>query len=435
MWSKTIAGWLASVVCLALLSMPVLASTQARSQTGDKVDALQQQIDAMQKEIDDLKKRQQAQVKKTKQEQKAKETDKPSDAGIKIGGAVRFQYAYRNFSATNKNQKGDFEFDTFRINLDGKIGDVILSAGWRWYDYMTTLHHAWVGYDFSAAQQIQAGLVRIPFGNQPFNSHSFFFSSDYYLGLEDTYAFGIEYVYNNHNWNIQLAGLKNSARGVGGNSENYSFDLVGVDLGSGSNGSSDGHNAGRANTAVARVTYTFKPVDGLSINAGFSGLYGGLYGSGKHGTGDGHLGNYRAYAVHTNINYQHWNVQFEALRYDYRFASHSKTMVLGAYAADYETPTSANAYTANVAYHLPVLWGPVTGLDFYNDVSWVDHKANGALGTYMNVTGVGIAAGGIYAYVDYINARNQPFIGGDFAGTANNQEHEQRVNVNVGYYF
>src|SRR5699024_10200331 len=142
-----------------------------------------------------------------------------------------------------------------------------------------------------------------------------------YLGLEDTYAFGIEYVYNEHNWNVQLAGLKNPARGVGGNSENYSFDLVGVDLGTGRNGADGGHNAGRANTAALRVTYMFKPIMGLSINAGVSGLYGGLYGSGSHGTSDDHIGDYRAYAVHANINYKRWNFQLEALRYDYRFDS------------------------------------------------------------------------------------------------------------------
>lgn len=422
---------LALALMLTLGSTP-LAHADTNTQQPASLDQLQAQISALQQQVDALRQQQQ----ETKQEQEETQstlislTKDDDEDGIKLGGAVRFQYSNNSYSKANKRGGGSIDFDTFRLNADGKIGDVILSAEWRWYDYMTTLHHAWVGYDFDPHNQLQVGLTRIPFGNQSFNSHSFFFSSNYYLGLEDNYAFGSAYLFDKNDWNAQIAFFKNAARGVGGNNENYSFDLAAVDQGAGINDKSA--NAGTSNTGALRLTHTFHPTDELAIEAGGSGLYGSLYDADGS---NGKIGNYGAYALHTDINYQRWNVQLQATHYDYRFDNGQKTMVLGAYAADFTTPTDGHTYTANVAYHLPVRWGPITSLDIYNDYSLVSHKANDAASTYMNVTGTGITAGGVYAYIDYINARNQPFIGGDFAGQTNGEGVQHRFNFNIGYYF
>ena len=76
-------------------------------------------------------------------------TDAPVE-GIKVGGAVRFQYSFEDYVPANRERVGDLDFDTFRINLDGVLGHVILSAELRYYQYMQVVHHAWVGYDFDA---------------------------------------------------------------------------------------------------------------------------------------------------------------------------------------------------------------------------------------------------------------------------------------------
>ena len=52
---------------------------------------------------------------------------------IDVGGAVRFQYNYKDWDEGNKDKGGDIGFDTFRLNLDGEIGEMILSAEYRWY--------------------------------------------------------------------------------------------------------------------------------------------------------------------------------------------------------------------------------------------------------------------------------------------------------------
>ena len=50
----------------------------------------------------------------------------------------------------------------------------------------------------------------------------------------------------------------------------------------------------------------------------------------------------------------------------------------------------------------------------------------------MNVTGVGITSGALYTYVDFVIAKNQPFVGGSMAGDG---KMSKRININFGYYF
>ncbi|MFT5236090.1 MAG: hypothetical protein ACI90A_001456 [Shewanella sp.] len=52
----------------------------------------------------------------------ASATEQTED-GIKIGGAVRVNYAYRDYDETNKDKGGDFYFDMAAIKFDAKQGD------------------------------------------------------------------------------------------------------------------------------------------------------------------------------------------------------------------------------------------------------------------------------------------------------------------------
>jgi hypothetical protein len=51
----------------------------------------------------------------------------------------------------------------------------------------------------------------------------------------------------------------------------------------------------------------------------------------------------------------------------------------------------------------------------------------------MNVTGVAVTSGGLYTYIDYVMARNQPFVGGSMGSNGSGTKH--RFNINFGYYF
>ncbi|OQY16585.1 MAG: hypothetical protein B6I36_10055 [Desulfobacteraceae bacterium 4572_35.1] len=92
---------------------------------------------------------------------------------IKIGGALRVNYGLKDWDDTQKDKGGDFAFDTFRLNLDGSIGDMILSAEYRFYpEYdFNTIHHGYIGYKFNDVTQVQLGVHQVPFGLQPYASH------------------------------------------------------------------------------------------------------------------------------------------------------------------------------------------------------------------------------------------------------------------------
>ena len=73
-----------------------------------------QRIEQLEQQISELKKA-------TTANKKTTSSLKPK---IKIGGAVRFQYSYEDYNEANKNRGGDFDFATFRLDVNGSIGDV-----------------------------------------------------------------------------------------------------------------------------------------------------------------------------------------------------------------------------------------------------------------------------------------------------------------------
>jgi len=136
-------------------------------------------------------------------------------------------------------------------------------------------------------------------------------------------------------------------------------------------------------------------------------------------------------------DYDRWNVQLQYTDWEYDLDSPTADRInLGYYTGTYGTPLSAQAVTANVAYTLPVEWGPVSSLSFYNDYSLIFDKNAGFEDTYMNVTGMAVSAGGIYAYFDIINGENQPFVSETYpAGMTSDTDSNTIFNINVGYYF
>ena len=351
--------------------------------------------------------------------------------GIKVGGAVRFQYSNERYNQGNRERSGDFDFDTFRLNLDGEVGDVILSAEWRWFQYMNVVHHAWAGYNLNDESQIQIGIHKVPFGVLPFNSHNFFFSSNYYVGLEDDYDTGIKYLYNKGPWDVRLAFYLNDEQGgvdgfVDQREDRYSYDVLGVRSAGEGLFDTPAFELAENNTLNGRLAYTFDLGDEFDIELGFSAQNGDLDG------GNGSVGSHDAYAAHMVGNYKQWNLQLQASTYEYDLDMGADLLAVGAYSFYDTIPAQADTYTANLAYDLPVNLGPITNLTFYNDYSVITNKSASLEDTWMNVLGVAVTSGGLYTYFDYITARNQPFINGSVAGDGGT---EKRFNINFGYYF
>lgn len=390
-------GLLAFILTISIAAAPSLAaSDDSKSETM----SLQEQIDEIRAKME--------------------------ESGVDIGGAVRFTYAYRDFSDTSEARGGDLEFDIFRLNVDGEISDVLISAEYRWYSYMNVIHHGWVGYNFTDTLQAQAGVTQVPFGLLPYASHNWWFGIPYYVGLEDDYDMGIKTIWDLAPWNLQLAFFKNGDWGDSSKLERYSYDIV-----------SNEQSNEETNQFNARLTYTLDHGDLGNTEFGLSGQWGQLYNSET----DDH-GNHWAGAAHINGTYGPVNLMLEVISYDHDPENPEgvgdETIEMGAFGVSSLVASSAEIYVANISYGVPVDWGPISKLTFYNDYSFMS-KDEDLNDSHINTTGCLITAGPLYTYVDLILGKNAQFLNGGTNpfGPADDSDDDwnTRFNINVGFYF
>ena len=369
---------------------------------------------------------------KKSQESNTTEVAEPENSdGIEFGGAIRTNYSYTSYDDGNKNRGGDFDFDIFRINMSGEVGGVTLNSEIRFFDYMTAIKYAYAGYQFSENWQVQAGITKVPFGNQAYNSQNYFFSTNYYLGLEDDFDLGVVFKRSiADNWQLDLGFFKNDELGgvdgyVDNRSDRYSYDIVGI------RNDGDGiydeptEGLGEYNTLAGRFAYYFTTGE-VKTEVGVSALQGGIH------NGERRAGDYQAWAFHTSSQYRNWHLQFQHSQYDYDIGQADR-LAVGAYSFYDSIAADAKSTTLNIAYDMAVDFGPVTDLQFYNNFGLVYDKSDNSENTMMNVLGMSVAAGGLFTYFDFVHAKNQPFVGGSASG--NSDETEQRFNINIGYYF
>jgi hypothetical protein len=112
-------------------------------------------------------------------------------------------------------------------------------------------------------------------------------------------------------------------------------------------------------------------------------------------------------------------------------------ITMGAYSFSWGAPAEGQIGIANLAYTLPVSWGPIDSLTFYSDNTVIEPRESRFDTIWQNVVGCLVAAGPFYTYVDIISGENMIFMGGNMVGEANfgSEGRNTRLNVNFGYYF
>ncbi len=360
----------------------------------------------------------------------AGKSKKNSDS-LKIGGAVRMNFVHADYvSSGNQHRNGDFDFDIFRLDVTGEKDGILISAQIRFFQYMYALRHAWVGHAFDENRQLHIGIVPLVFGNIPYNSNNYFFSANYYLGLEDTQAAGIHWQHRGKTLDVDLGFYKNDDMGgidgfVSNRKESYTYSIIGTDLNTTTNTPSNA--LAENDTTSLRIATKFFEGRKNNLEIGLSGLHGDIVSS------TASVGKRYAYALHSVINVGNLNFKLQATKYKIDLDSKITKITVGAYAWNNQIASENDSYTANIAYTQKVDFGALKSLVFYNDYSHVTHKSGNLEETVMNVTGVALSAGAVYTYIDFINAKNMPFIGGDMAGDT--KDWNQRFNINIGYYF
>ncbi|HKL23108.1 MAG TPA: hypothetical protein VJ904_14975, partial [Tichowtungia sp.] len=120
---------------------------------------------------------------------------------------------------------------------------------------------------------------------------------------------------------------------------------------------------------------------------------------------------------------------------------------MGAYNFNEEVASKGVVPAAALSYTWAVQqYDWLDSITFYNDFSVImkdgkDNVGNDLNDSAMNVTGMAIAAGGWYIYVDYAYANGNYFVGDEAGNTydefGSNQtdDWKGRFNINLGYYF
>lgn len=371
-----------------------------------------------------------------------------ADVGtLNIGGAIRANYVNGQYpderGPSRGSGSGDMELDTFRINVDWEKGSWIGKVEYRWYTGYSFFHTAWLGYNFDEESQVQVGLNRVPFGVGAYGpANSWFFDQHYYVGLSDDMDVGVKYTRSMENVSFDLAyyaAAEPNMKGSSTDSARYSYDVVDT-------GAANAHyrerNQFNARVIVSTLQDTAIPTDvGVSLQAG-------QLIADDDSSADDTIG--YAASIHSSSTHGPWNLKLQLTAYDYRPdyndpAQSDDLIDMGAY--DYSDqvaskgviPAAALSYTWTVDRYD---W--LDSITFYNDFSIImkdgeDNAGNELNDSAMNVTGMAIACGNWYTYVDYAYANGNYFVGddGNYDDFGSNQTDgwKGRFNINLGYYF
>jgi hypothetical protein len=160
------------------------------------------------------------------------------EPSLHVGGAVRLNMLLTNYESEIGANSSQFTMDTWRINaVYDNPGGIGLNFEYRFYPTFGThfIKQGWLEYDFSENIQGQLGVTQVPFGNIQYNSHNWWFSLPYYVGLEDDHDMGFKLTKTTDNWQWDLAYFfqaepegpvgGSGSFGVGG-SGRYSYDVI-----------------------------------------------------------------------------------------------------------------------------------------------------------------------------------------------------------------
>jgi hypothetical protein len=345
---------------------------------------------------------------------------------LTMGGAFRFNCRYNDWNEANRKQRGSMQYDMFRINADAIYKKIQAHAEYRFYSKSNgggMLKSGWIGYNFDEKNQLRFGQTTVPFGILPYQSNSYFFNINYYIGLEDDDDMGISYQHSSKQWQMNIAFFKNSdllnSEASEISASRYSYDI--------------GGRSKEINTVVGRVAY--KGGKGLKYEFGASGFLGQTYNIDSK-KNDGRY----AYAAHAILDWNRWNLKTQFTLYDYSNEESRKTnsVTMVAFDAPYKVADKGKTYSACLSYTIHFKNKFVESIKIYNDYSYLNKSNHKFNDSQQNVFGCSVSAGPILVYADIVTAKNQSWINPEwdnsFADGANDKWHT-RLNLNVGYYF
>lgn len=378
---------------------------------------------------------------------------------LKVGGAMRVNYTQGDYTKDDSGAPqrggngGNFGLDVFRLNLDFAHEGWIGKAEYRWYDGYNFLHTGWFGYESDSFGHLEIGLTRTPFGVGAYGpANSYFFDQHYYVGLADAMKLGATYTRSFDRLTVDLGYYPIdmiNGKGASDESARYTFAVVDEDVGGIPGSYEQRHQFNiRANYAIEEIGTT----------VGASAMWS------KLDAQDDRAENSDAYAasLHSLSQWGPFGLKLQLTHYDYDadynpgadgIRPPNDLINMGAYDFAWPVASSGTIPSIAVSYTLKPELNWIDSITFYNDYSIIvksgDLDGVDFNNSALNITGMAIAYGNWYIYIDYAISSGNTFIGnegdvygdtyaessvGDFGANRNNHWNS-RFNINFGYYF
>jgi len=359
---------------------------------------------------------------------------------LKLGGVVRLNQRYEDWEGPNRGF-GKLYFDIFRVDLKGKFDDAYINASYLFQDQQkTSIEKAYVGYNLNANNSIEAGLVYKPFTIYPYPQNGWTYHIPFFLGYGNNIAPGLNWNYHDKDWDVKLGYypqmLETNLR-YSPESATYD-DLAGNAFPSQKAYQNEKRN--QINTRIVRKLET----DFGKQEFGVSGAIAQL-----HNKVTDKDGKYYAVGLHTENNYNRFNLQSSVIHYQYDAKNpdgvNNDMTLMGnnGFTPAYFIASEGTIASLNLAYTLPVTnMGKLKAIKFYNDYSYLDKKRDDWSDSQMNTTGMMFIASPFMIWADYTLGRNANIIGGSTNATGfttatseNSDKWLYRINLNLGFTF
>ena len=435
-----------------ILSIVILLSASPLAFAGEAADeneALKQRIEYLEQELKEAREKLAESEPQTASPEPAEREKSP----IRIGGAMRANHSYGDYSGRRGENIGDSDFELLRLNADLDYGNIIGRVEYRYYDDYSMMHTAWLGYRSDGLGTLKAGIVRVPFGPGPYGvSNSWFFDQHYYVGLADDMDLGVVWTKPFGDLTVDLAYyLEDEGHwdGSSRDSARYTYDPVKWNSGATSEGDvTDFEENGfeEKHQLNLRLVYATGSIGGV----GMSFQYGGLEGTNVDDSGADHL----AVSAHAVTPLRDFTLFSQVSYYRYDITDDTPwgtgdLIPMGAF--NFAWPVASEAW-------VPALSLRYNGLNV-SGIPWLDSvtpyvewssilKERGDFNnSSLWIFGALWYWGNLYINTDFAVSDGNYFVGADgddygniydgvndFGASGNNRWHK-RFNVNVGYYF
>ena len=454
-----------SIAVMLIASPAVFPATASAGENED----LRQRIEYLESELEAAREKLAASPPQVASEEPAA----PKESPIKIGGAMRANWAYGDYADTNRRSKeiGDVDLELLRLDVDIDYNGIIGRAEYRYYNNYSMLKDAWLGFETDDYGTVKAGIVRVPFGPSPWGvSTSWFFDQHYYLGLSDDMDLGVRWTKPFGDLTVDLAYyLQDEGDWDGENSldsARYSYDPVRwrtrvysggevVVVGDKTETKMKGDTAFSTDQTSGfeeKHQFNLRLIYGIENfgDLGTSVQYGKLKGTNVDDDGAYHF----AASGHAKNSLWNFTLYSQVTYYKYNITDDTPwgtgdLIPMGAF--DFAWPVASKAWipafslrydginTSNISWLDGVTpyieWSSVVKdrNDFNNSQLWVFGSLWSWGGMYI-YTELGLSSGNFFVGEEGDNYGNI-YNGINHVGANGNDRWHKRFNINVGYYF